>query len=122
MARKKKTTKEPPSRRLRRLSPVQADGSGRIRITVAGDAEDYDLQTFAAYGGSATGVTLTKTSDGKVRHVMLVDSLEECTCDCEYGTYCSDVKPCKHITALRAMAHKGWLPLPVEEYLSAQAE
>src|SRR4051812_32046970 len=115
-------TRKKPARRLRRLKPIQADGRGVIRITVGKDAEVYDVTTFAAYSGEATGVTLHKHSDGKVRHVCLHPDPEQCTCSCEWGTYGSNEKFCKHVCALMAMAKRGWLPLPVEDYQMAHTE
>jgi len=94
------------------LSPVQADGTGSIRITCGKCVEVYAVQTFPAFDGTATGACLTKT-DGTVYDVCLSQDKTETTCSYPGHSYHKEAKPCKHIDCLADMASKGKLPLPI---------
>ena len=72
-------TKKTAVRTYRILSPIQADGTGSIRITAGKCVEVYDLTTFPAFDGGATGVYLAK-ADGTVYHVCLSQDAAETTC------------------------------------------
>ncbi len=101
-------TKKPTVRTYKILSPIQADGTGSIRITCGKCVEEYAVTTFPAYDGTATGVSLTK-NDGKTYNVAL-GTLRSTACECLGYLRHSH---CKHIDCLSAMQAKGKLPLPI---------
>jgi len=105
-------TKAPVKRTYKILQPVQADGTGSIRITCGKVFEVYDLTVYPAYDGTATGVYLTKT-DGTRYEACLSADRENKSCSCPGHTYHREGKPCKHIDCLADMARKGNLPLPI---------
>jgi hypothetical protein len=93
-------------------SPIQADGSGAIRITVGQVVEEYQVQTYLAYS-DALGVSLTK-NDGDVYNVCLGSHDETnniCTCK-GYARH----SHCKHFDALSTLNNLGRLPLPIPEW------
>jgi hypothetical protein len=104
----------PVNRSLKVLTPIQADGTGVIRITAGKVVEEYAVQTFPAYDGAATGVTLTKT-DGTTYNLCLAPTADDTTCDCPGFTYHRQSKFCKHLAALGVLTARGELPLPIPE-------
>ena len=62
-------------RSLSILQPVQADGRGRIQLTITkgrkADVDVYDLTTFPAFDGAAVGVQLDNRTNGETYHVCL---------------------------------------------------
>jgi len=98
-------------RSIRILEPIRQDGQGAIRITKGNVVEDYKVQTFEAYAGNATGVTLTK-KDGTTYDICLSTDPSETTCSCPGATYHKKGGACKHILVLQLLARMERLPLP----------
>jgi hypothetical protein len=121
---KSTTSRRPVQRSLAVLQPIQADGTGTIRITCDRVIETYQVQTFAAYDGAATGVSLTKTDgtryDVAIPHMGPVGyaALPAGTCDCKGHTRWSH---CKHLDALLVLANRGQLPVPIPECDAVEA-
>jgi hypothetical protein len=105
-------TKSVVKRTYRVLSPIQADGTGSIRIRCGKVVEVYDLTVFPAYDGTATGVCLTKI-DGTRYEACLSSDPTERNCSCPGHQYHRQGKPCKHLDCLADMQAKGNLPLPI---------
>jgi hypothetical protein len=104
-----------PERTLRILQRIDQTGRGAIRITerIKGklDVKEYQLATFPGYDGSI-GVNFLQ-ANGKSYDVCVQGKKSHC--DCPWGTYSADKKPCRHVAAALKLQAMGELHLPMTQ-------
>jgi hypothetical protein len=104
-----------PDRTFRILSRIDQTGRGAIciteRIKEKLESKEYQLATFPGYDGSI-GVNFLQ-ADGKSYDVCVQGKKSHC--DCPWGTYSADKKPCRHLAAALKLQAMGELHLPFEQ-------
>jgi len=95
------------------MKPTPETPYGLLRITEEETDHYFVVPLPCDLGGVAFEFTklVRKPERGPVYHVRIdpVDS-KRSTCDCPWGTYGSDKKPCRHVSASLTLLALGQMP------------